>query len=62
MIQNFQRRLAFMFVNIIYFPPIKPGMDAEFLAWFAWSNAQYARHKGFISRKLLKHREGGNYV
>ena len=51
-----------MFVNIIHFPPIKPGKDAEFQAWFAWSNEQYARHKGFISRKLLKPREGGNYV
>ena len=51
-----------MFVNIIHFPPIKPDKDAEFLAWFAWSNEQYARHKGFISRKLLKPREGGNYV
>ena len=51
-----------MFVNIIHFPPIKAGMDAEFQAWFAWSNEQYARHKGFISRKLLKPRKGGNYV
>ena len=51
-----------MFVNIIRFPPIKAGKDAEFRAWFAWSNEQYARHKGFISRKLLKPREGGNYV
>ena len=51
-----------MFVNIIHFPPIKPDKEAEFLAWFAWSNEQYAKHQGFISRKLLKPREGGNYV
>jgi heme-degrading monooxygenase HmoA len=51
-----------MFVNIVHFPPIKAGKDAEFQAWFAWSNEQYARHKGFISRKLLKPREDGNYV
>lgn len=51
-----------MFVNIIYFPPIKPSKDAEFLEWFKWSNAEYAKHKGFISRKLLKPREGGNYA
>ncbi|MGD0752591.1 MAG: antibiotic biosynthesis monooxygenase [Anaerolineales bacterium] len=51
-----------MFVNIVHFPSIKAGKDAEFQAWFAWSNEQYARHKGFISRKLLKPREAGNYV
>jgi hypothetical protein len=42
-----------MFINIIHSPPIKAGKDAEFRAWFAWSNEQYAKHKGFISRKLL---------
>ena len=51
-----------MFVNIIYFPPIRAGKDAEFREWFAWSNQEYAKHKGFISRKLLKPHEGGNYV
>ena len=51
-----------MFVNIVHFPPIKAGKDAEFRAWFAWSNEQYARHKGFISRRLLKPREAGTYV
>ena len=51
-----------MFVNIMYFPPIKEGKDAEFRAWFAWSNEQYARYPGFIRRTLLKPRKGGNYV
>lgn len=51
-----------MFINIINFPPIKEGRDAEFLEWFSWSNVEYARHKGYISRKLLKPREGGNYI
>lgn len=51
-----------MFVNIIHFPPIKEGKDAEFREWFAWSNEEYARHKGFIRRRLLRPREGGNYV
>ena len=51
-----------MFVNIIHFPPIKEGKDTEFREWFAWSNQEYAKHKGFISRRLLKPREGGNYV
>jgi len=51
-----------MFVNIIHFPPIKEGKDAEFRQWFAWSNEEYAKRKGFISRKLLLPREGGNYA
>ncbi len=51
-----------MFINIINFPPVKAGKDDEFQDWFSWSNEQYATHKGYISRKLLKPREGGNYV
>jgi len=51
-----------MFVNIIHFPPIKEGKDADFREWFAWSNEEYAKHKGFISRKLLLPREEGNYA
>lgn len=51
-----------MFVNIIYFPAIKPEKDAEFRQWFEWSNQEYAKHKGFISRKLLVPRTGGKYA
>ncbi|MGD1994339.1 MAG: antibiotic biosynthesis monooxygenase [Anaerolineae bacterium] len=51
-----------MFVNIIYFPALADGKDAEFREWFAWSNEQYARHEGFIRRLLLKPLEEGNYV
>ena len=51
-----------MFVNIVQFPPIKAGKDAEFREWFAWSNQEYAKHEGFIRRRLLKPREGGNYT
>lgn len=51
-----------MFVNIINFPPIKEGKDSEFRKWFSWSNEEYAKHDGFISRRLLKPREEGNYV
>ncbi len=51
-----------MFVNIVQFPPIAAGKDAEFREWFAWSNAEFAKHGGFISRRLLKPREGGNYA
>lgn len=51
-----------LLVNIIHFPPVKPGKDEEFREWFAWSNEKYEDHEGFISRKLLKPRENGNYV
>lgn len=51
-----------MFVNIIQFPPIKAGKDDEFREWFAWSNQEYAKHNGFISRRLLKPRDGGLYT
>ena len=43
-----------MFVNLVNFPPLKPGKEAEFLEWFRWSNEVYAKHKGFISRTLLR--------
>lgn len=51
-----------MFLNIIHFPPIKNGKEAEFKNWFAWSNELYAKHEGFISRRLLKPLDGGHYV
>lgn len=51
-----------MFVNIVQFPAVKPGKDAEFLAWFAESSQAYSGHEGFISRRLLKPQAGGNYV
>ncbi len=51
-----------MFVNIVQFPPIKPGMDEEFRQWFIKSNAEFAKHPGFIRRVLLKPRQGGNYA
>ena len=51
-----------MFVVIISFPPIKDGKDAEFQQWFASSNQAFSDFEGFISRKLLKPLEGGNYA
>ncbi len=51
-----------MFVNIVHFPPVKSGKDEEFCQWFAQSNQEFAKHKGFISRRLLKPRAGGNYA
>jgi len=51
-----------MFVVIISFPPIKDGKEAEFQQWFAWSNQVFSNFEGFISRRLLKPLEGGNYA
>jgi heme-degrading monooxygenase HmoA len=51
-----------MFMNIIHFPPLKAGKEAEFLEWFAWSNEEYAKHQGFIRRRLLRPRQGGSYA
>lgn len=51
-----------MLVNINRFPAIRAGKEDEFLQWFIDSKAEYAKHKGFISRRLLKSRQGGKYV
>jgi len=51
-----------MFVNIVKFPPIREGKDTQFREWFAWSNREFAKHRGFISRRLLEPRKGGNYA
>ena len=51
-----------MFVVIINFPPIKAGKDAEFQEWFSWSNKEFAKHKGFINRRLLKSLKDGSYA
>lgn len=51
-----------MYIVIISFPPVKEGMDAEFQKWFASSNQAFAGFEGFISRKLLRPMEGGNYA
>jgi heme-degrading monooxygenase HmoA len=51
-----------MFIVVISFPPIKAGRDAEFEKWFAWSNGEFSKFKGFISRRLLKPLESGNYA
>jgi len=51
-----------MFLVIISFPRIKDGKDAEFRKWFDSSNQAYSGFQGFISRKLLKPLESGNYA
>ena len=45
-----------------FFPRIKNGKDAEFRKWFDSSNQAFSGFPGFISRKLLKPLESGNYV
>ncbi len=47
-----------VFVNIIQFPAVKEGKDEEFREWFEWSNKMYAKFDGFISRRLLKSKDG----
>lgn len=51
-----------MVVNIVRFPPLRPGEEDAFRAWFAWSNAAYATHPGVVRRRLLRPRDGGPYV
>ena len=51
-----------MFVVIVDFPPIEEGKDAEFREWFVQTNQEFASHRGFISRRLLKPIKGGNYA
>lgn len=51
-----------MFIVIINFPPIKSGKDEEFREWFAWSSKEFASHKGFIRRRLLRPLQDGNYA
>lgn len=43
-----------MFVNVVEFPAVAEGRDAEFRAWFEWSNGVYAGFDGFVSRRLLE--------
>jgi heme-degrading monooxygenase HmoA len=51
-----------MYIVIISFPPIKEGKDAEFQKWFVSSNQAFEGFEGFISRKLLRPVDGGNYA
>jgi len=51
-----------MYIVIISFPPIKDCKDADFQQWFASSNQAFSGFEGFISRRLLKPLEGGNYA
>jgi len=48
-----------MLVAVVHFPPIPSQRDAEFRAWFAWSNDQLASSAGLTGRRLLRDSEGG---
>ncbi len=50
-----------MFVVVISFPPIKEGKDTEFREWFAQTNEEFSRFKGFVGRRLLKPVGDGTY-
>jgi heme-degrading monooxygenase HmoA len=51
-----------MLVVIIDFPPIREGKETEFLEWFAWSNREFSKQRGFINRRLLKPLTGTNFA
>ncbi len=48
-----------MFINVVQFPPIKPGKDEAFREWFRESDNVYQGFKGFVSRRLLRPTEPG---
>jgi hypothetical protein len=49
-------------VGIIQFPKIKHGRNEDFLRWFDWSNSEFMRFDGFVSRKLLKSKLDDSYL
>jgi len=47
-----------MFVAVVHFPPVPASRDAEFRAWFAWSNEQLRDSAGLAGRRLLRNADG----
>jgi len=47
-----------MFVAVVNFPPVPAQRDAEFRAWFAWSNEQLRDSAGLAGRRLLRDADG----
>lgn len=43
-----------MFVAIVRFPKISPEKEKDLLEWFEWTNNEFKKYEGFISRKLVK--------
>lgn len=48
-----------MYVAVVTFPPIRPGHDQDFRAWFDWSTQVLHDAPGFVSRRLLVPIDGG---
>lgn len=51
-----------MFVGIIGFPKMKPDREGDFLRWFDWSNSEFMKFDGLVSRRLLKSKTDGTYL
>jgi len=47
-----------MFVAVARFPEVPAEREAEFRAWFAWSNDQLRDSDGLQSRRLLRASDG----
>lgn len=47
-----------MIVAVVHFPPVPAERDAEFRAWFAWSNEQLRDSVGLAGRRLLRDADG----
>jgi len=48
-----------MFVAVVTFPTIPEDREADFLAWFDWSNELLAGSEGLVSRRLLAPKDAG---
>lgn len=51
-----------MFVAIIRFPEISPEKEKDLLEWFEWTNNEFKKFDGFISRKLVKSKTDKSYA
>jgi heme-degrading monooxygenase HmoA len=49
-----------MFLVIIHYPAIREDKEGDFREWFDWSNEEFGKCPGFVSRRLLRPLEGGN--
>lgn len=47
-----------MLVAIVRFPPVPTERDADFRAWFAWSNDEMGDVDGLVGRRLLRGGDG----
>lgn len=47
-----------MFVAVVHFPSVPASRDAEFRAWFSWSNDRLRDAVGLAGRRLLRDGDG----